>query len=409
MKLKLSKELFNEAYFPMLFDYSHRWEVYMGSAGSGKSHFIAQKLVLKALKEKRRILVCRRYGSTIKNSVFQLFLDTLRFFKILDKCKVNNTDRVIELPNGSKFIFSGLDNEEKLLSIQNIDTIFVEEVFEVPREIVDQLNLRMRGRAKDQQIYLAFNPVSISSWLYKFVEEEPPESFFKLKTTYKDNRFLPKEYVNALEDMRRTNPNKARVYVDGEWGVDVDAQVFKNWSIEDININELLQNPEVEVRVGTDFGYVDASTIAVTLYDKKNKTIYIIDEYYKRGASLDELANAYYDLGINKQTIYCDSAEPRSIEFLCSQGLRARKGIKGRGSVEAGIAFLQNHTIVVLPKCENMIRELENFVYLKDKDTGLLTNKTDHAYSHLVDALRYAYSNIYTSRKVKSQKLFLGI
>ena len=409
MKLKLSKELFNEAYFPMLFDYSHRWEVYMGSAGSGKSHFIAQKLVLKALKEKRRILVCRRYGSTIKNSVFQLFLDTLRFFKILDKCKVNNTDRVIELPNGSKFIFSGLDNEEKLLSIQNIDTIFVEEVFEVPREIVDQLNLRMRGRAKDQQIYLAFNPVSISSWLYKFVEEEPPESFFKLKTTYKDNRFLPKEYVNALEDMRRTNPNKARVYVDGEWGVDVDAQVFQNWSIEDININELLQNPEVEVRVGTDFGYVDASTIAVTLYDKKNKTIYIIDEYYKRGASLDELANAYYDLGINKQTIYCDSAEPRSIEFLCSQGLRARKGIKGRGSVEAGIAFLQNHTIVVLPKCENMIKELENFVYLKDKDTGLLTNKTDHAYSHLVDALRYAYSNIYTSRKVKSQKLFLGI
>ena len=409
MKLKLSKELFNEAYFPMLFDYSHRWEVYMGSAGSGKSHFIAQKLVLKALKEKRRILVCRRYGSTIKNSVFQLFLDTLRFFKILDKCKVNNTDRVIELPNGSKFIFLGLDNEEKLLSIQNIDTIFVEEVFEVPREIVDQLNLRMRGRAKDQQIYLAFNPVSISSWLYKFVEEEPPESFFKLKTTYKDNRFLPKEYVNALEDMRRTNPNKARVYVDGEWGVDVDAQVFKNWSIEDININELLQNPEVEVRVGTDVGYVDASTIAVTLYDKKNKTIYIIDEYYKRGASLDELANAYYDLGINKQTIYCDSAEPRSIEFLCSQGLRARKGIKGRGSVEAGIAFLQNHTIVVLPKCENMIRELENFVYLKDKDTGLLTNKTDHAYSHLVDALRYAYSNIYTSRKVKSQKLFLGI
>ena len=69
LKLKLSRELFNEAYFPMLFDYSHRWEVYYGGAGSGKSHFIMQKLVLKALKEKRRILVCRRYGSTIRNSV----------------------------------------------------------------------------------------------------------------------------------------------------------------------------------------------------------------------------------------------------------------------------------------------------------------------------------------------------
>lgn len=409
MNLRLSKKIFNSAYYPMLFNYENRWEVYFGGAGSGKSHFIAQKLVLKALKEKRRVLVCRRYGSTIKNSVWQLFEDALKFFQIYDRCKINKTDRIIDLPNGSRFIFMGLDDEAKLLSLQNISDIFVEEVFEVPRETVDQLNLRMRGKAKNQQIYLAFNPISANHWLYDFTQVNPPESFYFLRTTYKDNKFLPESYTKSLEDMRRTNPNKARVFVDGEWGVDIDAQVFSNWREEDFNIQELLARPELKVRCGIDFGWVDPSTVAVTLYDEESQTIYIIDEYYQRGATMDELYQAIVDLRIDKQLIYCDSAEPKSIQFLKSKDIRAKGANKGRNSVKAGISFLQNHTIIVHPKCKNTLKELENFVYLKDKSTGQLTEKTDHEFSHLIDALRYAYSDIYTSRRVKSQKLLLGI
>ena len=409
MNLRLSKKIFNSAYYPMLFNYENRWEVYFGGAGSGKSHFIAQKLVLKALKEKRRVLVCRRYGSTIKNSVWQLFEDALKFFQIYDRCKINKTDRIIDLPNGSRFIFMGLDDEAKLLSLQNISDIFVEEVFEVPRETVDQLNLRMRGKAKNQQIYLAFNPISANHWLYDFTQVNPPESFYFLRTTYKDNKFLPESYTKSLEDMRRTNPNKARVFVDGDWGVDIDAQVFSNWKEEDFNIQELLIRPELKVRCGIDFGWVDPSTIAVTLYDEESQTIYIIDEYYQRGATMDELYRAIVDLRIDKQLIYCDSAEPKSIQFLKSKDIRAKGANKGRNSVKAGISFLQNHTIIVHPKCKNTLKELENFVYLKDKSTGQLTEKTDHEFSHLIDALRYAYSDIYTSRRVKSQKLLLGI
>lgn len=409
MNLRLSKKIFNDTYYPMLFNYENRWEVYFGGAGSGKSHFIAQKLVLKALKEKRRVLVCRRYGSTIKNSVWQLFEDALKFFKIYDRCKINKTDRIIDLPNESRFIFMGLDDEAKLLSLQNISDIFVEEVFEVPRETVDQLNLRMRGKAKDQQIYLAFNPISANHWLYDFTQVNPPESFYFLRTTYRDNKFLPESYTKSLEDMRRTNPNKVRVFVDGEWGVDIDAQVFSNWREENFNIQELLARPELRVRCGIDFGWVDPSTIAVTLYDEDNQTIYIIDEFYQRGATMDELYRAIVDLRIDKQLIYCDSAEPKSIQFLKSKDIRAKGANKGRNSVKAGISFLQNHTIIVHPKCKNTLKELENFVYLKDKSTGQLTEKTDHEFSHLIDALRYAYSDIYTSRRVKSQKLLLGI
>ena len=94
LKLQLSKRIFNDAFYPLLFDYSHRYEVYKGSAGSGKSHFISQKLIIKAINDaNRRILVCRRWGSTVRETVWQLIVEQLRFFKLDDMCQFNKTDR----------------------------------------------------------------------------------------------------------------------------------------------------------------------------------------------------------------------------------------------------------------------------------------------------------------------------
>ena len=94
--------------------------MYYGGAGSGKSFYICQKLLIKALSEKRKILVLRKVGRTVKQSVFQLLIDTLLDWKILAFCKVNRTDFTIELPNGSIFICSGLDNPEKIKSITGL-------------------------------------------------------------------------------------------------------------------------------------------------------------------------------------------------------------------------------------------------------------------------------------------------
>ncbi|MBQ8993841.1 MAG: phage terminase large subunit, partial [Turicibacter sp.] len=66
MQLNISSNVFSPKFLPLLSDYSHRWEIYKGSAGSGKSHFITQKLLIKALNEKRRVMVCRRYGTTMR-------------------------------------------------------------------------------------------------------------------------------------------------------------------------------------------------------------------------------------------------------------------------------------------------------------------------------------------------------
>ena len=410
MQLNIHARTFSAKFLPLLNDYSHRWEIYKGSAGSGKSHFITQKIIIKALREKRRVMICRRYGTTMRNSVFKLFKDVIESFKITHLTRIKESDMSITLPNGSEIIFVGLDNEEKLLSIAGITDVFIEEVYEVPKEIVDQLNLRMRGKAPNQQIYMAFNPISAKHWLYDFCEGSTrPESSIYSQSTFRDNPFLPDEYVKALEDMYRTNPNKARVFCDGNWGADVEGLVYKNHVLSGFDINELIKQG-LEVRVGIDWGFVDPTTVVVSLFDKSKKEIYIIGEFYKRGATLEEIKDGIIGLGISKQKMYCDGAEPDKVDYLRRNGFNAVSAKKGAGSVKAGISFLQDMKIICHESCVNVAAELENYVYLKDKKTGqYIEDSYDHDFSHTMDALRYSYSDLYSAARLTSAKLMLGI
>lgn len=408
IQLELSKKLFVPKFYPNLFDYSHRWEVYNGSAGSAKSYFITQKLIVRACNEKIKILVCRRYATSIRNTAFSLFKEIIGKWKLLPYVKIRETDFHIAFPNGSEIIFLGLDEETKLLSLHGVGTIFIEEVYEVPKSIVEQLDLRMRSRNVGEQLILAFNPISKQHWLYDFCEVNPPSSFVYYHSTYKDNPFLSPAYVATLEDLRTRNPRKAAVYCDGLWGVDVDGLVFQNWNVSAFDTAAVAS--KLEHKVGLDFGYRDATAIVASFYDKANKTIYIYNEFYKTGCQLDEVYNAVVAMDLRKSKVWCDSAEPRSIDFFRQKGLNATAAVKGQNSVQARIAFLQNHTIVVHPQCVNMIRELENFSYIKDNKTNQYTDNTTHEFSHTIDALGYAYSDIYRQGKMGTlDKSVLGL
>lgn len=409
IKLSIKKNQFSPKLFPFLLDYSHRWEFWCGSAGSGKSYTISQKLIIRCCNERIRVLVCRRYATTIRQTVFALFKEILEKWQLIEYVQINESDFRIRFPNQSEIIFSGLDEETKLLSLSNIGCIFVEEAFEVPKDIIEQLNLRMRGNNPNQQLILAWNPISQSHWLYDFSVVNPPESSIFIHSTYRDNPFLNEEYVKSLEELYVRNPAKARVYCDGEWGNDPEGMVFKNWKVEDFDYLELSASG-LEHRVGSDFGFVDPSTIVASLWDKDNKIIYVYDEFYKKGCQLDDMYKAMIDMGLRKSRIYMDSAEPRSIDYFRRQGINAVPCIKGRDSVEARIAFLQNHLIIISPKCKNVINEFENFCFLKDKKTGSYSDKMDHTYSHTIDGLGYSYSDIYTKQRLRTlDKSILGL
>ena len=408
VNLNLKKDLFAPKFYPLLTDYSHRWEVYLGSAGSGKSYFITQKIIYRCLTEQVRVLVCRRYGTTIRNTCFSLFKDILNKWKLTPYVKIRETDFNIKFPNGSEIIFTGLDEETKLLSLNNIGVIFIEEAFEVPQAIVEQLNLRLRGKVKNQQIMMAFNPISKNSWLFDFCDN-PPDSYLFTHSTYKDNPFLTAEYVASLEELYKRNPAKARVFCDGEWGVNPDGLVLTNWTTQDFNPLDLAAKG-YEHRAGMDLGWVDKTAIIDSLYDRENKTIYVFNEFYKSGCQLSELVDALKDMNLTKTKVYVDAAEPRSIEYFRKNGINATACAKGKDSVKAGLMFLQDNRIVVHPSCRNFINELENFSYIQSKLTGEWTEDTTHEYSHAIDACRYGYSDIYTQTKLKTfDKSVLGL
>lgn len=307
----------------------------------------------------------------------------------------------IIFPNGSQIIMVGLDTEEKLLSLNDISTIWVEEAYEVEKNKIEQLNLRMRGAALNQQIFLSWNPISKNSWLYNFTVEEPPANSIFIHSTYKDNPFLNAEYIAALDEMETRNPAKYRVYGLGEWGVDTEGLVITNWRKEEFNPLELAALG-YEHRAGCDLGWIDKTAIIDTLYDRENRTIYVFNEFYKSGCQLSDIAAAIGDMNLKKTKIFVDAAEPRSIQYFKQEGIRAEPCSKGRDSVKAGLMFLQDSLIIVHPSCQNFITELENFSYIKSKVTGEYTEDTTHEWSHAIDACRYAYSDIYTQTKLKT-------
>ena len=406
-RIHFKKRLFNESYYPMLFDYSRRFEVYYGGAGSGKSHFISQKLVLKALPTKRKILIMRKVGATLKDSCWQIVLDALSRFKVLADCKVNKSTFTIELPNGSVLLFKGMDDSEKIKSITGITDIWVEEATEFTEEDIEQLNLRLRAKAAGLQMFFSFNPVSKANWVYRrwFKDGAVVGADTVIhKTTYKDNRFLPPEYIETIEKMAHTNPTYYRIYALGEFA-SLDKLVFSNWRtgrIEDTHDWNLL--------CGLDFGFTNDPTAFVVSFQKDN-TLFISREYVKTGLLNDQIATVIKELGFAKSTIIGDSAEVKSIEELRRAGLyRIYPATKGQGSILQGIQKLQQYDIIVDPRCEHVITELQNYAWKKDKASGEYINEPIDEFNHCIDALRYSLQCVDKYKRMGTlNKALLGL
>lgn len=409
--LQLSKNIFNDVYFPYLYDYTHRYEVYYGGAGSGKSVFIAQKILVKCLASVRKVLVVRKTQVSQKESCWRLFLTILSQWNILTYCKVNKTDYTIDLPNGSVLLFKSLDDRERLKSIVGISDEWIEEATEISEEDFEQLDLRLRANVPNQQIFISFNPISKANWVYKrwFKYEQNAslkDKLFILKTTYKDNKFLPKEYISSLEDKINTNITYYRIYALGEF-CSLDKLIFSNWKIKEFDNKDI----KGQLLIGVDFGFAnDPTAIISSVYEKETNTLYIFKEFTDTNKTNKEIANIIKDLGFSKSIIIADSAEPKSIEEIKREGInRIRPSVKGKDSVLYGIQKLQNFNIVVHPSCVNTITEFENYAWTKDKQTNEYTNQPIDMFNHCIDALRYSIQILDINKLTTMSKSTLGL
>lgn len=400
-------KVFNKQIYDNLFDYDHFIEVWYGGASSGKSHGVVQKVVLKACKKwpyPRKVLWLRKVDRTIKDSIFADVLDCLSRWQLLPLCKVNQTNYTITLPNGSQFLFKGMQDPERIKSIKGLSDVVMEEASEFTLDDYTQLTLRLREpKHKNRQLFCMFNPVSKVNWTYKQwfapgVKVDPKRVSIH-QSTYKDNHFLDEENIATIESLKITNPAYYKIYTLGEFAT-LDKLVFPTFEKRRLRADSLNKFPSL---FGLDFGYTnDPSVFIHVKADVKSKVLYVLEEYVKKGMLNDEIAQAIKSLGYAKEKITADAAEKKSIAEIKRNGIyRIRPAEKGPNSVVQGVNFLKEFKIVVDDRCVKTIEELENYTYKKDKATNEYTNEPVDSYNHCIDAIRYAVEEINGKGTVK--------
>lgn len=390
------------------------YRVVKGSRGSKKSKTTALNFIVRLLQYPwANLLVVRRYSNTNKQSTYTDFKWACNRLKVTHLFKFNESLPEITIKKtGQKILFRGLDDELKITSI-TVDVgilcwAWFEEAYQIETEdkfstVVE--SVRGTHEAEDffKQITITFNPWNERHWLKgAFFDEETKRSdTFATTTTYKCNEWLDEVDIKRYEDLYITNPRRARIVCDGDWGV-AEGLIYDNVVVEEFNVDELFKTHKLAL--GLDFGFTHDPT-ALIVFLIGDKDIYIFDEAYEKGLTTKEIARLIKDKGYANSEIIGDSAESRLISELQSEhGIkRLKKSRKGKDSINAGISKLQGYTIHVLPKCENTINELYSYSYKQDK-TGKWLNVPNDENNHLMDAMRYGMQVLDTTKLRKARR-----
>lgn len=399
----------NQVYKPFLTD-DTRTQIFFGGSSSGKSYFLAQRTVLDILRGDRNYLVFRNVLNTVKKSVFNEITKTIHNMGLSSFFNINKSNMVITCSlNNKQILFAGLDDPEKIKSITPIDgvitDIWLEEATEAKYEAVKQLYKRLRGRSKvKKRLILSFNPILKSHWIYKeyFGGWQDDKNFYRdsdnlliLKTTYKDNDFLEEDDIKELEN--ETDRYYYEVYTLGNWG-SLGNVIFKNWEVQDLS--EIRKTFD-RFNNGLDFGFAqDPAAMIHMHYDRKKKTLYILDELYERELTNDLLAEKIKKM-IGNQYVVCDSSEPKSIRELVNHGVRAMPAKKGPDSVNHGINWLRQQKIIIDVRCQNVKNEFQTYRWKEDKDGNVLPVPVDRD-NHAIDAIRYGLEEHMEIRRARA-------
>ena len=409
IQLNISKDIFLPVYRPYVSDYSHRYNVYYGGRGSGKTRFVLDKLLIKGLKEKRTILLMRKVYRKCKDSVWaelKAALDRLKIRKYFDLYE--GEYRAVCRLNGTVFKCEGLDEAEKIKGFSEISDVLLEEATEFNLEDFELIDGTVRSVKYNLplNLYILFNPVSKQSWVFSrfgFDTGIVPDNTFILKTTYLDNPYLSQDYIARMEKMKETNPTRYKIEAEGLF-VSLDRLIFQNYKVEEFDYTQI----QGQLLCGLDFGFqADPSVFLASLLNEEEGTIHIFREWRGQGKTNQELIEVIKALGFSKSVIIADSAEMKSIEEIKRGGIiKIKPATKGPDSVRHGLQKLMNYKIIVHPDCEGIITEFENYSWKKDRQTGEYTNEPVDQWNHACDCLRYSLQAAATKLKTLNKNLF---
>jgi len=351
-----------------------------GGTSASKTYSILPILIDKAIKiPNREISVVSESMPHLRRGCIRDFLKIMMATGRFEASKWNKSTHTYRFSNNSFIEFFSADMSDKLRGARRND-LYINECNNVSFEAYTQLVIRTSG-----DVWLDYNPVA-AFWVDSELIGHDDVDVITL--TYKDNEALSQTIIDEIESARTKGKtskywaNWWRVYGLGLVG-SLEGACIPDWT----EIEKL--PPEARLLcLGLDWGYSNDETSIIGLY--KYNDGYIFHEFcYETGLLNSHISNKINSLGLDDPLIYADSAEPKSIAELRNSGHTILPTKKGADSIVNGIALINQQKIFVTAQSTNLINELSNYIWMKDKE-GNKINKPIDKFNHAIDAIRYA-------------------
>lgn len=368
-----------------------RIKIIQGGTSAGKTYGIIPILIDSAAKQPNlEISIVSESIPHLRRGALKDFLKIMAETNRFVDANYNKSFLKYTFHNGSYIEFFSADQPDRLRGARR-HILYINEANNIPFEAYQQLAIRT-----SEEVYIDYNPTH-EFWSHTELIPDADSDFIIL--TYKDNEALSENIVKEIEKARDKAETSSywlnwwKVYGLGEVG-SLEGVIFTNWK----PIKEVPKDAKL-LGYGMDFGYTNDPTTLIACYRLDNEIIF--DEcIYRTGLLNNEIKDLMNVEGVGISPIYADSAEPKSIAELRRYGFNIKGADKGRDSINYGINIIQQYSVRVTERSTNMIKELRNYIWDKDK-TGGTMNKPIDAFNHAIDAMRYfAMMQLNTNRGV---------
>ena len=349
-----------------------RFIINEGGSRSSKTYSLCQLMIIYCLQNNNKVVsVIRKTFPALRATVLRDFIEILKDIGLYKQEAHNKSEHIYTFANGSMIEFFSVDNEQKIRGRKR-DIAWLNEANELFFDDYTQINMRT-----EDKLIFDYNPSDSVSWLY----ELPKDESTLIKSTYRDNPFLPESIKVQIEDLKRTDEALYQIYALGEKATS-KSNIYSNWSF-------VTHRPArfVKFVYGIDFGY-NHPTALIRVYYCDND-IYIEPVIYESYLTTTMLIEKLNTLNIEQTvTILADYSRPEIIQEMNIAGYDVQNANK---VVKKGIDNVKTFGVI----CQDdkaIKREYENYKWKKIAD--FITDEPVKLFDDAMDAIRYATTHI---------------
>ena len=370
--MDLTSTIVFERNYDALYNNEARFIINEGGSRSSKTYSLCQLIMVYCLQNPQKVVsIIRKTFPALRATAMRDFLEVLKEAGIYDKASHNMSEHIYTFPNGSIVEFFSVDDEQKIRGRKR-HVAWCNEANELFLDDFTQLNMRT-----EQKLIFDYNPSDSTSWLY----ELPKDESVLIKSTYRDNPFLPDSIKRQIEDLKRTDEALYQIYALGEHAIS-KANIYSNWTF-------LPHRPSrfTQFVYGLDFGYNHPTALMRVYWHEKD--IFIEPVIYESYLTTSNLIDRMASLDIEKETeIIADYARPEIIAEMNNAGYNVLNANK---VVKKGIDNIKTFGVFAMAD-KNLEKEYANYKWKKVGDT--ITDEPVKLFDDAMDAVRYATTYI---------------